>query len=71
MIVAGIFGNVISSTVLRITPASKINRTETDIDKVCGINYCPWYELEGRNGDEIPQSTVSLKYDKPICFSSN
>ena len=56
---SGIFGNIISTTVLKSAPPE--NYTEPDEDFVsenCGINDCPWNTLNNTNLEPMPDHLV-------------
>ena len=59
-------GNSISSTLLTLTQTSENNKTNEFVEGTCGMDYCPWFELEGTNTQEVPKSSVSIhcKYER-------
>ena len=58
---SGIFGNLISTTVLRTSPPENYTAPSQEfIDDNCGINDCPWQTLNNTNLDPVPSDTVWL-----------
>ena len=58
---------------LRTPAESGVNGTEgptaDEIAEICGMNDCPWNELEGTEAEEIPDSTVSRSTIPDITVS--